>query len=432
MLLYDLIKRKRDGIELPEGEVGEVIHAYVRGEIPDYQMAALLMAIFFRGFSTAELAAWAGAMVHSGEVIEFSGKGPYLDKHSTGGVGDKISLPLAPILACLGIRVPMISGRGLGHTGGTLDKLESIPGFRTDLSIDEFKRVVEEVGCSIIGQTSTLAPADKRLYALRDVTATVDSIPLIASSILSKKRASGISGLLMDVKTGSGAFMKSLPDARALAVTLVDLGRALGLSVRAFITDMSQPLGVWAGNAVEIFETLEVLRGRGPADTTGLVEGFAVEMAVMGGVCPDAESALASVRKCVSSGAALERFGRMVGAQGGNPRIVDDPGLLPTARQKRSLDADRSGYVAAVDCEVAGRSVVVLGGGRRRIEDKVDFAVGLEVHHRVGDRVEAGEPLVTVHYDDGTHLDEALALLRRAYVLGEEPCAGPALIHEVL
>ncbi|MBM4353115.1 MAG: thymidine phosphorylase, partial [Deltaproteobacteria bacterium] len=365
-------------------------------------------------------------------VITFAGKGPYLDKHSTGGVGDKVSLPLAPILACLGMRVPMISGRGLGHTGGTLDKLESIPGFRTNLDIDEFRRVVEEVGCCIIGQTATLAPADKRLYALRDVTATVDSIPLIASSILSKKRAAGISGLLMDVKTGSGAFMKSLPDARALAVALVDLGRALGLRVRAFITDMSQPLGTYAGNAVEIVETVQVLSGRGPADTTRLVEDFAAEMAVMSGLYSDRTDALAEVRKVVSDGSALMRFARMIEAQGGNPRVVDDVRLLPTARHRRDMTARHRGTIVRVDCEMAGAAVVVLGGGRRRIEDRVDPVVGLEIHRRIGEPVEAGEPIVTVHYDVPAHLDEALALLERAYVIEDGPAVSPPLTHEVL
>lgn len=429
MLVYEVIKNKRDGRALSQGAIDHMISGYVAGTLPDYQMSALLMAIFYRGMETEELAAWTRAMVHSGEVIEFAGEGPYIDKHSTGGVGDKVSLPLAPVLACLGMHVPMISGRGLGHTGGTLDKLESIPGYQTGISVARFKAIVDTVGCCIIGQTASLAPADKKLYALRDVTATVDSIPLIASSILSKKKASGISGLLMDVKTGSGAFMRRLDDARILASTLVDLGGALGMKVRACITDMNQVLGRKAGNALEIFESIEVLRGEGPADVTELVVGFAATMSVMAGVCSSEEAGRDAVKGVIGSGAALEKFAEMIEAQGGNPRVCEDTALLPLDALRGEFLAPRSGHLVAIDCEKVGQSIVALGGGRRRIEDAVDPAVGLDVSARLGDAVAAGEPLATIYYRTPQGLEEAREILTRAYAIADEPVpAGPLVL----
>jgi pyrimidine-nucleoside phosphorylase len=432
MLVYEVIKNKRDGRSLTAEEIHHVIGEYTRGTLPDYQVAALLMAIFYRGMETEELAEWTRAMVRSGEVIEFSGEGPYLDKHSTGGVGDKVSLPLAPLLACLGIHVPMISGRGLGHTGGTLDKLESIPGFDTRLTVERFKTVVDEVGCSIIGQTASLAPADKKLYALRDVTATVDSIPLIASSILSKKRASGISGLLMDVKTGSGAFMRRFEDARALAETLVSLGGALGMSVRACITDMNQVLGRLAGNALEVLESIEVLRGDGPDDVTELVVRFAAEMGVMAGLQPDLAQSRVAVEKALSSGKALAKFAEMIEAQGGNPRVTEQTDLLPLDARQAPFVAPRSGLISEVDCEKVGQAIVALGGGRVRIEDDVDPAVGLAIERRIGDSVQAGDRIATVYYREDGRLEAARALLARAYRIGEGPVEPPPLIKDVL
>jgi pyrimidine-nucleoside phosphorylase len=432
MLVYELVKKKRDGETLSPEEIRFLIEGYVAGRIPDYQMAAFLMAVFFRGMETQELATWTEAMIGSGEVITFDGAGPYLDKHSTGGVGDKVSLPLAPLLACMDIRVPMISGRGLGHTGGTLDKLDSIPGFRTNLSVAEFRRVVEEVGCCISGQTAALVPSDKKMYALRDVTATVDSIPLIASSILSKKKASGISGLLMDVKTGSGAFMKTEERSRALATAMVGLGKALGLTVRAFITEMGQPLGVWAGNAVEIVETIDVLAGRGPEDTTALVVRFAAEMMVMGGKAAGVEEGSAKVRAAIADGRGLAKLAQMVEAQGGDPKVVDDPSRLPLAKGREAFRAPRAGFVQSMDCEKMGQAVVALGGGRLRMEDSVDFAVGLEIHRKLGDAVAQGEPLVTVRYSDAARLPQAQAMLGRAYVISDEPAGRPLLVKAVI
>jgi pyrimidine-nucleoside phosphorylase len=432
MLVYEIIKNKRDGGALSQAAIDQMISGYTNGTLPDYQMAALLMAIFYQGMETEELAAWTRAMVHSGEVIEFAGEGPYIDKHSTGGVGDKVSLPLAPILACMGMRVPMISGRGLGHTGGTLDKLESIPGYQTGISVDRFKEIVDTVGCCIIGQTASLAPADKKLYALRDVTATVDSIPLIASSILSKKRASGIAGLLMDVKTGSGAFMQRFEDASALARTLVELGGALGMKVRACITDMNQVLGRKAGNALEILESIEVLRGEGPEDVTELVVRFAATMSLMAGICDSEGAGRQMVSSVISSGEALQKFAQMIEAQGGNPRVCDDTGLLPLDALRAPFLAPRTGHIVKVDCEKVGQSIVALGGGRRRIEDAVDPAVGLDVTTRIGDSVVAGQPLATVFYRTQAGLDEALGILRRAYQIGDEPAPALPLVLDTI
>ena len=432
MLVYELIKKKRDGHPLSGEEIDYLIGEFVGGGIANYQMSALLMAVYFRGLGVAELARWTDAMIDSGDRITFSGAGPYVDKHSTGGVGDKVSLPLAPLAASLGLRDPMISGRGLGHTGGTLDKLESIPGFRTDLTVAEFKEVVEKVGCCISGQTARLVPADKMLYALRDVTATVDSIPLIASSILSKKKASGIGGLVMDVKVGSGAFMPTRELALEMARTLVSLGGALGLNVRAYLTNMDQPLGVMAGNALEVRESIDILKGEGPADTTELVVEFAAAMVLLGEFTADGSVARRRAEEALGSGRALETFARMVEAQGGDPRIVDDPSLLPRAGDTRVFAAPQAGFVRSIDCEKVGHAVVALGGGRKKIEDRVDPAVGLEVYARVGDPVVAGDPLVIVHYSDEARLEEALALLRNAYVLDETGGEVEPLVRDVV
>lgn len=432
MLVYDFIKKKRDGGRLKAEEVQELLRGYVDGSVADYQMAAYLMAVFFRGMGTEELAHWTTAMIESGERITFTGTGPYLDKHSTGGVGDKVSLPLAPLAACLGVHVPMVSGRGLGHTGGTLDKLESIPGYQTRLTPDAFRRIVDEVGCSIVGQTQTLVPADRKLYALRDVTATVDSIPLIASSILSKKVASGISGLVMDVKVGTGAFMTTLEDAEALASTLVDLGQALGLRVRSYLTEMSQPLGVACGNAIEVEESIDVLRGAGPEDVRALVVEFAAAMAHLGGTAPTLEDALESANRCLADGSALARFAQMIERQGGNPEVTQDTTLLPKAAQRMEVSLGVSGTIRHMDSERIGKAVVALGGGRRRMEDPVDPAVGLLIHKRIGDRLEPDEPAATILYNDGHHLAEALDYLKSGYVVGQGPVSRPALIKRTI
>ena len=429
---YDIIRHKRDGGALTPEEAHAFIHGYVGGTIEEYHASALLMAIWFRGMETDELAAWTREMIATGETLAFTGTGPYVDKHSTGGVGDKISLPLAPIVAALGGKIPMLSGRALGHTGGTLDKLEAIPGFRVDLSGARFREIVEEVGCCIVGQTATLVPADKKLYALRDVTATVSSIPLIASSILSKKSAAGVRGLVMDVKSGSGAFMKTRADAAALARTLVDLGGALGMRVHAFVTDMGQPLGQWVGNALELRETVDILRGEGPADTTLLTRRFAAAMLRLGGLAGGATDAMTQVDAVIRDGRALEKLREMVVAQGGDPAFIDDPVALPAARQVVPWGAPRRGVISAVDTERVGEASCVLGVGRVKFTDAVDPAVGFEVLRRVGEPVEAGEPILMIHTNDDDRLEACRRMLEGAYTIGEEaPIATPLVLEEV-
>jgi len=422
MLMTEVIRRKRDGGALDGETIREVIREVATGGVPDYQVAALLMAVYFQGLDGEELRSWTDAMLRSGDVFDLTDiPGAKVDKHSTGGVGDKISIPLAPLVAACGVRVPMISGRGLGHTGGTLDKLESMPGFRTDLSPERFVQGLREVGVCLIGQTDRIVPADRRLYALRDVTGTVESIPLIAASILSKKLAEGISGLVLDVKVGSGAFMKTEERARQLAETLVDLGERSGVRTVACLTDMDEPIGWAVGNALEIEETLEVLRGAGPADTVELVELLGGHMLALGGAAADPEEGARRIRAARFDGSGLEVFRRMVAFQGGDPRLVDDPGLLPRARFRKEFLAEGEGVVEAVDCEAVGLAALVLGGGRRRKEDPVDPAVGLEIRVHRGDRVRPGDPLAILCYNDPDRLREAERLLRGAWRLGTAP-----------
>ncbi|MBM4370288.1 MAG: thymidine phosphorylase [Deltaproteobacteria bacterium] len=429
---YDIIRMKRDGGALSPEAIRTFIHGYVSGAMEDYHAAALLMAVYLRGMGTEELAAWTREMIATGETLAFTGAGPYVDKHSTGGVGDKISLPLAPLAASLGCRVPMLSGRALGHTGGTLDKLEAIPGFRVDLPADRFREIVETTGCCIMGQTERLVPADRRLYALRDVTATVASIPLIASSILSKKRAAGVQGLVMDVKTGSGAFMKTRTDSHALARTLVDLGTALGMRVHAFVTDMGQPLGQWVGNALELRETVEILRGEGPPDTTALTRRFAEALLLLGGLAASPVDAAARVDAALQDGRGLGKLREMVVAQGGDPAFVDDPEVLGAARLVEPWSAPRPGFVVSVDTETVGAAACLLGAGRVGIHDRVDPAVGFEVLRRVGDPVRAGEPLLAIHANDPARLAACRERLEGAYVIGGEPPQETPLVLEEL
>lgn len=398
MRAYDLIKKKRDGKALDEREVRALIEGYTSGDVADYQMAAFAMAVFFRGMEGDELSAFTESMLRSGEVIDLSHvPGVKVDKHSTGGVGDKISLPLAPAVAALGVPVPMVSGRGLGHTGGTLDKLESIPGFRVDLSTADYKRLVEEVGCCLIGQTAEVAPADKKLYALRDVTATVDCIPLIASSILSKKLAEGIDALVLDVKYGSGAFMKDPEQSLLLARTMVDIGTRMGKHVVARQTNMDQPLGVMVGNALEVQESLDVLEGKGPADVVELTVELGAEMLVLGEVAADLDDARAKMRRALSDGSAREKFGEIIAAQGGDRRVIDDRARLPHTSGRAVVKAERAGYVRGIDAEAVGIASMTLGGGRARSHEAVDPRVGVEVHARIGDRVEVGQTLFVLH-----------------------------------
>jgi pyrimidine-nucleoside phosphorylase len=419
MRAYDIIQHKRDGHATSEAQLQFLIDGLLDGTVSDYQVTAFLMAVYFRGMQPDEVVALTKVMLHSGIVVDLSHvPGKKADKHSTGGVGDKISLPLAPAVAACGVPVPMISGRGLGHTGGTLDKLESIPGFRVDLDLPTYQRLVAELGCCLIGQTKEVAPADKRLYALRDVTATVDCIPLIASSIMSKKLAEGIDALVLDVKVGTGAFMKTRAQATTLASTMVQIGRGMGKEVVARLTAMDEPIGRFVGNSLEVIESLDVLEGRGPPDTVALTVELGAEMLVMGQVAKDLDEGRAKITRSLQDGSARERFGRIIEAQHGDRRVLDDRTRLPTAPAQQVWTAPRRGRLVRVDSERVGKASMQLGGGRARAEDAVDHRVGLEIHARLGDHIEAGQPLVTLHHAD-VGIDAALALLREAYVIDD-------------
>ena len=429
----DVIIKKRGGGALARDEIRGFVEGVTAGTVPDYQTSALLMAIVLRGMTAEETAALTEAMVRSGTRLDLHDiAGVKVDKHSTGGVGDKTSLILAPIAASCGVPVPMMSGRGLGHTGGTLDKLEAIPGFRVNLSLDEMRSALAAVGCVMIGQTSEIAPADKRLYALRDVTGTVESIPLISASIMSKKIAEGIDALVLDVKTGSGAFMKTEADSRRLAESLVAIGNASGVKTEAVITAMDTPLGRAVGNALEVIECVDVLRGRGPADLIDISIELAGRMLLLGRVADDLEGAREQARRAIASGAALEKFRRIIEAQGGDPRVVDDCGRLPAVAGRHLVRADRAGYVTRLDAELVGRASVALGAGRDRAEDPVDPAVGLIVHAKPGEAVQAGEAILELHVRDRARLDEAAALAARAIAIGDErPAPAPLIVGEV-
>lgn len=401
MRAYDLIKKKREGESLSDAEVAWLIEGYTSGEVTDYQMSAFAMAVYFRAMAGAELRAFTAAMLNSGEIVDLSHvPGIKVDKHSTGGVGDKISLPLAPAVAALGVPVPMVSGRGLGHTGGTLDKLESIPGFQVNLTTAAYRDLVEKVGCCLIGQTAEVAPADKKLYALRDVTATVDCIPLITSSILSKKLAEGIDALVLDVKFGSGAFMKNPADSLKLAETMVDIGTRMGKKVVARQTRMDEPLGIMVGNALEVQESIDVLEGGGPADIVALTVELGAEMLWLGEVVSDVAEGREKMKEVLGDGRAREKFAEIIEAQGGNPRVLDQRQLLPATPHRAEVKAERSGYIEAIDAEAVGIASMVLGGGRARSADVVDPRVGVEVHCRVGDKVAAGDTLFVLHVGD--------------------------------
>ncbi len=434
MRVVDVIRRKRDGGELTHDEISYLVSAYTDGAIPDYQIAALLMVIVLKGMSKAELAALTEAMLHSGQVLDFSDiPGRKVDKHSTGGVGDKTSLVLAPIVAAAGVPVPMISGRGLGHTGGTLDKLESIPGFNVNLSLAQFRQVLAECGCGLIGQTAEIAPADKKLYALRDVTGTVESPALICASIMSKKLAEGLDALVLDVKTGSGAFMKKEEDAVHLAGLMVETGRRMGKRVVALITDMSQPLGRKVGNALEVEECIEVMRGGGPEDLRDLCLELAAWMLYLAGRTTTLALGRALAAEILASGSALEKFREIISLQGGDSTVLDDPERLPRASNQMPVVSSATGFVGSIECEQVGTSVVVLGGGRERKEDAVDPAVGLVLHKKLGDPVRAGEPLLTVHYNADARLPAARRLLEDAYKITEQPPPSrPPLIHHII
>jgi len=432
---YEVIHRKRDGHPVPPEAVAELVTRYAEGAVPDYQMAAFCMAVFFRGMSEAELQALTGAMLHSGDVLDLSDlPGPKVDKHSTGGVGDKTSLAVAPLAAACGVKVPMVSGRGLGHTGGTLDKLESIPGFQIHLPVERFREVLASVGACMIGQTDRIAPADRKLYALRDLTATVESIPLIAASILSKKLAEGIDGLVLDVKVGSGAFMKRLPEARLLARTLCGLGRGMGKDVTALITDMDQPLGRAVGNALEVKEVLVLLHGGGPADLRELTVALTAEMLLLGSVAATEAEARGRVEQAIADGRGFRKLCEIVEAQGGDPRSLADPGRLPRAAATLDVGSPTAGRVEAIDAEALGLAAMALGAGRSRIEDRVDPGAGLEVWKKVGDPVDVGESLVTLHVGLAPlePPETVAARVRGAYRIGAGPAsAGPLVLERI-
>ncbi|MFZ4629231.1 MAG: thymidine phosphorylase [Blastocatellia bacterium] len=429
MRVQDLIERKRDGGALTPAEIGWLIQGYTAGTIPDYQMAAWLMAGFLRGLTEEETLALVEEMLRSGIVLDLSDLPmPKVDKHSTGGVGDKTSLVVAPAVAACGVAVPMISGRALAHTGGTLDKLEAIPGFQTQLSLAQFRSILARCGLCLIGQTEEIAPADRKLYALRDLTATVPFRPYMCASIMSKKLAEGIDGLVLDVKTGNGAFMRREEDARALAELMVRVGQGMGKRVTALLTDMDQPLGHWVGNGVETAEALAVLRGESTGDLAALCLELAARMLVVSGARPGLDAAREEIRSVLQSGAALERFRQGIELQGGDPRVCDDPGILPRGRFQQTICADRPGIVARLDTTGIGRIVMDWGAGRARLEDPIDLGVGLELHARRGDPVRPGDPLVTAWYNDPAPLDRMIARLSAAWQIEESPPAPRPLI----
>ncbi|MGB9686758.1 MAG: thymidine phosphorylase [Rectinema subterraneum] len=431
MRAVDILMKKRAGETLTEAEIRFIIDGYVKGEIPDYQISALLMAIFFRGMTAKETAILTETMLDSGDRMDLSGiPGPFVDKHSTGGVGDKISLPLAPMVAACGVKVPMMSGRALGHTGGTLDKLESIPGYRTNLELSEFRKGLIEDGFAMTGQTARVVPADKKLYALRDVTATVESIPLITASILSKKVAEGADGIVFDVKCGSGAFMKTYNDARALASSLVATGTAMGKRVVAVLTDMSQPLGYKVGNFLEIEETLDCLEGKGPQDVMELTFRLGAWMLVLGGAAETIEEGRARCEEAISSGAALERFYRNVVRQGGNVGEMLKRRGSWRSDFARELKAENDGYIESIDALDIGLAGVYLGVGRNRTEDNVSPTAGFIFEKKRGDLVKKGDRIAIAYGKDEASLDSAMALARKAVLISKEAPQPLSLVIE--
>lgn len=429
MRIVDLINKKKTGQPLTREEIEFFVQGYVRGEIPDYQISALYMAIYFQGMSDEEIAHLTMAYVNSGDVIDLSSiPGVKVDKHSTGGVGDKISLIVIPLVASLGIPVAKMSGRGLGHTGGTIDKLESIHGFKTDLSTEEFMANVNKYGMAIVGQTANLTPADKLTYALRDVTGTVDSIPLIASSIMSKKIASGADAIVLDVKVGSGAFMKSLKEATELAECMVQIGKSLNRKTIALITDMNQPLGHEVGNANEIKEVISVLKGEGAEDETTVALTIATNMAIASGKYQDFDSTYAALEEIISSGKAIAKLKELISIQGGDPLIVDEPTRLPQAKYQIEVLSNKAGYISQIDAEKIGLVAMVLGAGRKKKEDQIDHAAGVTLLKKVGDYVELNEPICILH----TNLENVNPDVLKAYTFQEQQPSPGEYIHKVI
>ncbi len=421
MIVGPLIERKRDGGSLSPEEWSALVAEYTAGHIPDYQIAALLMAVFLRGLERQELAALTDAMLASGQRLSFDGWAtPRIDKHSTGGVGDKVSLVLAPLVATCGVAVPMMSGRGLGHTGGTLDKLEAIPGFRTNLSLAEAKAQVQKLGCALIGQTAEIAPADRKLYALRDVTATVESIPLIAASIMSKKLAEGLNGLVLDVKNGSGAFLPEVARGLELAKTMIALGEDRGCPTVALITAMDRPLGRACGNVLETEEAILALRGEGPPDLLEVTYALGVEMLLQAGIEKNTKKARKKLETAIDSGLAAEKFEQIIEAQGGNPKTVEDPSVLPQAQAVEVYAAPRTGVVQRVEPRTIGRAIIALGGGRRTVEDVIDPTVGFVITVKPGDKVLEGEPIASVFAKDADGIRTGFDALGKAIVIGDK------------
>jgi len=433
MRTVDLIHRKRDGEELAANEIHFVVDGYTRGDIPDYQMSAFLMAVFYSGMSDREVSSMTDSMVSSGSTVDLSGiPGVKVDKHSTGGVGDKTSLISAPLAAAAGVVVPMISGRALGHTGGTLDKLESIPGFRTDLTIEEFKKQLAQHKLAFIGQTAEIAPADGKIYSLRDATATVESIPLIATSIMSKKLAVGLDALVLDVKVGSGAFMKKQVEARRLAQMMVGIGRRLDKRVQALITDMSQPLGYAVGNALEIMEVSQTLQNAGPADLTRISLELAARMIYLGKITKTLDEAREMAQSRLLDGSGYRKFKEVIAAQGGNPKVLDQFELLPNATGAQEITTQRAGYVSAIDAELIGQASSMIGAGRATKDDSIDPAVGVILEVKVGQKIDAGGILCRIYHTSDEHLADASEMLEDAFKISNQAVEERDLILEVV
>ena len=433
MRTVDLIQRKRDGGELDSGEISYLVEGYTRGEIPDYQMSAFLMAVFFAGMTDREVSTMTDCMIRSGETVYLSGvKGVKVDKHSTGGVGDKTSLIVAPLAAAAGVVVPMISGRALGHTGGTLDKLESIPGFRTDLTVEQAQAQLTELGLVFMGQSDRVAPADGKLYSLRDVTATVESTALIASSIMSKKLAEGLDALVLDVKVGSGAFIKKQVDARRLAQMMVGIGRRVDKRVQALITDMNQPLGYAVGNALEVMEVSQTLMNQGPPDLTRLSLELTARMIFLAKITPTLDDARQLAENKLVDGSGYRKFKQVIQAQGGNPQALDKFELLPNATGMREITSPRSGYVSAIEAEDVGRASTLMGAGRDRKDDRIDPAVGVILEVKVGEKVDAGAVLCRLYYTSEERVEEAAELVEGAFRVSSQKAEDRELILEVV
>ena len=430
---YDIIQAKKEGKKLDSDEIKFLIDGYTNGEIPDYQLSAWAMAVYFQGMDKDETAILTETMANSGQTIDLSKiKGQKVDKHSTGGVGDTTTLVLAPLVAACGAPVAKMSGRGLGHTGGTIDKLEAIPGFETALSTEKFINSVNDLGVAVAGQTGNLAPADKKLYALRDVTATVDSIPLIASSIMSKKIASGANGIVLDVKTGDGAFMDTYEGAQELAETMVQIGQEVGRDTIAIVSDMNQPLGKAVGNSLEVEEAIDTLKGKGPEDLTNLCITLATQMLQLAGVVKDENEAEEKVMTALNSGSALEKLREMISNQGGNSEVVDNYDLLPQSNNKLEIKAQDSGYIQQIEAKDIGISAMLLGAGRETKDSTIDLAVGLKLAKKVGAEVKEGEVLATLYYNDDSNLTEAKEKLTAAYQIGTDKPEEPKLIYNIV